>query len=449
MGTFKTALLAALVTAGLAGSLYAGPSEDLFAKSHKGAKEADVAKKWYDKLPTWVNALTSKNNFPTTHLPYTVEGGKLKAMKTGVTRFQIRDANNKQFSAYMMVRDGVDATGRPVYVETNDFGWLDWKGWPAKYILETYSVDGNNDNADLVAFGAWLYSEKENELANRVLTIVHNRDKELAPLIAAYICDKEKWTMPAEGLKAWNIWDIEYQKERTVLVTPEIHDKRFKEREKGASDEFKALVAARGEYKGRPPRKSSPSKQLVLLEWEIKQYKISYAASDFLKDTKNTDKLQEIQDSITDDLALIKENIEASRSIGSGENPNPNDLKKKAEFLEEVLKIDPMDLNLRGQVGTAWYIWANPAPHGNSCDRADGCKKAIPHFLIICEAYPRNTAYLLALGRCYQALEDSKNARVYYDKVIAIDGTKGNAITAKALIRNMDQKDAGRSKEGK
>jgi hypothetical protein len=63
-------LLAALVTAGFAGSLWAGASEDLFLKTHKGAKEADVAKKWYEKLPTWVNSLTSKNNFPVTHLPY-------------------------------------------------------------------------------------------------------------------------------------------------------------------------------------------------------------------------------------------------------------------------------------------------------------------------------------------------------------------------------------------
>jgi tetratricopeptide (TPR) repeat protein len=115
--------------------------------------------------------------------------------------------------------------------------------------------------------------------------------------------------------------------------------------------------------------------------------------------------------------------------------------------MEEILKIDPEDLNLRSQVGNAWFIWGNPAPHGNSCDRADGVKKAIPHYEIIVKAYPSNTSFLLALGKCYQALEDSKHARVYYDKVIEIDGTKGNAVTAKALIRNMDMADQNRSKQ--
>lgn len=432
--------LAAVFAAGL----FAGPSEDLFAKSHKGAKESDVAAKWYGKLPEWVSSLTSKNNFPRTHLPFTVEKGKLKNLKDGVNKFEIRDANKKQFSAYLMTQNGVDANGLPVYDATAEFGWVAWKGWPSKYILETYPVDGNTDDADMIAFAAWLYGEKENEYANRVLTVVHGRNAELAPLIAAYICDKEKWTLPAEGLKVWNMWDTQYQKERAILVSPEDHDKRLKAREKGAADEFKGLVAARGDYKGRPPRKSPPTKQLVLLEWEIKQYKIAYASSDFLKDTKNTDKLQEIMDSIADDLAVIKENMEVANKMAA--DNNANEVKKKAEFMEEILKIDPKNLHMRGQVGTIWYMWGNPAPHGNACDRADGVKKAIPHFEIILVAYPRNTAYLLALGRCYQALEDTKKARPYYEQVIEIEGADGtNARMAKALLNNMDQYDQNRA----
>jgi tetratricopeptide (TPR) repeat protein len=437
----KLAIIALAAVFGAA--LQAGPSEDLFAKSHKGAKESDVAAKWYAKLPEWVASLTSKNNFPQTHLPFTVEKGKLKALKVGVNKFEIRDANKKQFSVYLMVQDGVDANGRPVYQTTTDFAWVEWKGWPSKNILETYPVEANSDNADLVAFAAWLYAEKESTYANRVLTIVHKRDKDLAPLIAAYICDKEKWTLPAEGLKVWNSWDAEYQKEREILVSPEAHDKLFKERETNAKKEFDALVKARGDYKGRPPRRVPPTKQLVLLEWEIKQYKISFASADFMKDTKNVDRLQEIQDSITDDLAVIKENQTQARDMAK--DGNANDLQKKAEFMEEILKIDPMDLNLRGQVGTTWFLWGNPADHGNSCDRADGVKKAIPHFEIILQAYPRNTAYLMAMGRCYQALQDTKHARPYYEKVIEIDGTKGNAPTAASLLRNMDQADQNRA----
>src|SRR5690606_16173826 len=111
-----------------------------------------------------------------------------------------------------------------------------------------------------------------------------------------------------------------------------------------------------------PPRRVPPTRQLVLIEWEIKQFKIKYGSSDFLKDTKNTDKLQEIQDSITDDLALIKDNLDQSRKMAT--DGDANEMKKKAEFLEQILLIDPMDYNLRSQVANAWYTWGNPAPHG-------------------------------------------------------------------------------------
>ena len=445
MRSLKTALLTALLATGFAGVLHADAAEALFTKTHKGAKESKVAGDWYDSLPAWVASLTSKNQFPTTQLPFEFDRGKLKPLRAGVNKFQIRDANAKQFSAYLMVRNGVDAQGLPVYTETNDSGWLPWKSWPAKYIVETYPVEGNQDNAALVAMGAWLFGEKENELANRVLTVVHKRDKEWAPLIEAYICEKEKWEVPAEGLVEWNAWDVEYQLERIMLVTPAVREERVKAREKAASDSFRDLVKARGDYKGRPPRRNAPTMQLVLLEWEIKQWKIKYASSDFAKDPKNSDKLQEILDSIKDDLSVIKENIAKADEMGA--SGNANDQKAKAEYLEEVLKLDPMDLNLRSKTANAWYEWGNPADHGNSCDRADGMKKAIPHYQIIVEAYPRNTSFLLALGRCYQALEDSKNARVYYEKVIEIDGTKGNSTVAKALIRNMEQKDANRAKK--
>src|SRR5690606_29345166 len=103
------------------------------------------------------------------------------------------------------------------------------------------------------------------------------------------------------------------------------------QRETDAANEFKELIRARGDYKGRPPRRVPPTRQLVLIEWEIKQFKIKYGSSDFLKDTKNTDKLQEIQDSITDDLALIKDNLDQSRKMAT--DGDANEMKKKAEFL--------------------------------------------------------------------------------------------------------------------
>lgn len=444
MGVGVAVVLAVGLTAELANELKAQAAGDaLYAKTHKGAKEAKVASDWYSGLPKWVASLTSKNTFPKTHLMYEFAGDKLRASK-GPNKFEIRDANEKQFSAYELARDGTDNNGLPVFKATGKSAWVEWRGWPAKYILETYPVEGNTDVNDLVAFATWLYGQKENDLANRVLTVAHRLATDIKPLIEAYICEKEKWVLPAEGLVQWKFWDTEYQRERQMLVTPEESVKREAARKKNFETAYKELLASRGDFKGRPPRRNPPKKQLILVDWEIKQFKIAY--EDLLKDdAKRTDELLAITDSIKDDLTAIKDNKTKAQEIGS--SGQPNDLKKKAEYMEEILKIDPMDLALRSEVANSWYTWGNPAPHGNSCDRADGVKAAIPHYKIIVEAYPTNTGFLLALGRCYQALENSKDAKTYYDKVIELDGVKGNGTTAKSLIRNMEEKDKARAQD--
>jgi len=433
-----------------AGMLQAQAGQPLFDKTHKGAKESKVQADWYEKLPVWTNAQTSKNKFPQTWL--NLDANFKPSNEPG--KFEIRDANKNQFSAYAMVRDGVDGNGMPVYKATSESKWISWKSWPAKYVLITYPVETNPDESDLVGFAAWLFGEKENDLANRVLTQVHAKNKELAPLIEAYIAEKYNWKEPG-ALELFNIWDAEFQKERNILVTAADKTARTTAREKAAKAAFDEIVKSRGAYKGKAPRRPGPTKQLILIEWEIKQFKLAYASSDFLKDTKNTDVLAAIIDSITDDKAVIKDNVEKARKIlqdpkDPNASKNPNNLKKKAEMMEAILLVDPEDTALRAETANSWFLYGAPADHGNGCERADGVKKAIPHYKLILQVFPKNSAFWLALGRCYQALEDSKNAKPAYDEVIAIEGDKGLGSTAKSLIRNMDARDEARMKsEGK
>lgn len=431
--------ISALLFTGSLAAADAGAS--LFEKTHKGAKETKVATDWYAKLPEWVASLTSKNKFPETWLPLDSD------FKNSPTpnKFEIRDANKNQFSAYLMVRDGADGNGLPVYKTTKSSKWIGWKSWPAKYILVTYPVETNTDDNDLVAFAAWLFAEKENDLANRVLTVVHGRNKDLAPLIEAYLTEKLGWKDPG-ALERWALWDMEFQKERAILIPASEKAARQATLEKDAKTDFDAIVRARGDYKGKAPRRVSPTKQLILLEWEIKQYKLTYASSEFLKNAKNADVLAQIMDSITDDKAIIKDNLEKAKALWSDKDIKGQ--QAKCEMMEEILRIDPMDVALRAETANSWFLYGKPAEHGNGCDRSDPIKKAIPHYLEILKIYPESSGYWLALGRCYQALEDSKRAKPCYDKVIAMEGDKGLGSTAKALQRNMDTKDENRAKSG-
>jgi tetratricopeptide (TPR) repeat protein len=431
----------------LAGMLSAQAADALFNHTHRGMKEGSVASNWFGGLPKWAGSQTAVNQFPQTFLPFEPDGRqRLRPVRNAVNRFEIRDVNERQFNAFLMVQDNVDGNGRPVYKATNESGWAPWNAWPAKYLFETYPVTNNDNVADLVAFGAWLYSQRENDLANRVLTVAASRDAELRPLIAAYLCEKERWTLPDEGLVEWKQWDIEFQRERVLLVTPDEKTKREAAREKAASDLFNELVSARGDYRGRPgtaQRRRPPTRQLMLLEWQFKELNRAYGETAFLNDERRKADIQAIMDSIKDDLAFLREQLDRSRTMA--ESGNPRDQRAKAEFLEALLPVDPSDMRLRAEVGHAWLAWANIADHGNGADRTEGCKRAIPHYEEVLKLYPNNTAFLLAIGRCYQALEDSNNARRYYERVKAIDGAGGLSGQADGFIRNMEQKDQARS----
>ncbi len=441
---FHTAMVTALLVTVFAVAASA-QGDSLFAKTHRGAKESKVASDWYEKLPVWAHSLVSKNQFIQTHLPMEFVKDKLRPMRQGVNKFEIRDANERAFRAFLLAPQGVDGNGLPVYEATELSDWVSWKTWPARYIVESYPVESNPDVNDVVALGAWLYVEKENQLANQVLAVAHDMDRDLAPLIQAYICEKEKWDMPSEGLVEWGHWDMEYQKERTMLVTPAARDQLLADREKQAKQQWDQLTAARGDYRGKPPRRRSPTQQLVRIEWDFKQFKIAYQNSEFLKDTKRQEEMQLILDSIKDDLALLNENRKKARDMGA--TGNANDIKEQADFLETLLRIDPMDVTLRAEVADAWFKWGEPDQYGNGCARVQGMKNAIPHYAEVLKAYPFSTAFLLRMGQCYQAQEDSTNARKYYQQVLDIAGVKGHGQTAQALMRNMDVKDQGRAKK--
>ncbi|MDC1142165.1 hypothetical protein OAU50_03670 [Planctomycetota bacterium] len=439
--------LAILCLVAMCGSVYAEASDDLANELKLGKSEKSAAKNWYEKFPEWVMASIKKNDFPQTHLSYGLQGKKMKATKGVFNKFEVRDANKKQFQAFFMARNGNDNTGNPIYKITKSFIWLRWSEWPVEHIVETYPVK-HNDDAAVVGFGMWIYSKKKyNELANRVLTAVAKRTEALRPKIEAYLCEKEKWDDQAGSLIEWNVWDTKFQLERTILIPAAEEEKRFKARETASEKAFKDILSSRGAYKGRAPRKQSPKKMLVWIEWDIKMYKKAYASSEFFKLEKTQATLELIQDSITDDLALMTDNLKNINDKYKGKD-KPKDLKNRVLELEILRKIDPLDINLLSKVANLWYKYANPADHGNGCDRVEGIKKAIPLYEELLELYPFNTAYLISMGRCYQAMEDSKNARIYYEKVIDIDGpNKGLSSNAEALIRNMEQKDQNRSKK--
>ncbi|HRJ77418.1 MAG TPA: hypothetical protein PLF37_02805 [Planctomycetota bacterium] len=421
------------------------PAQGLVEKHFPGKKEAMVAEKWYSDLPGYFVSLIKVNKFPQVWVTDPKDAKR-------VFKIEIDDvhASGSKFHYFELVRDGTDANGQPLYKRGSRRDlWMEFSRLEGRHLVYTYPVKNNPKVEDVLAFAFWIAQGKEKDakrVANRVMTVLWETKPDMKELIEAWIIEKEGWKAAPGQLELWNDWDSLYQVERNVLVTPEVRDTLLAEREKAAKAEFSSIVAARGNYdkRQRPPRKPAPTEQLILIEWRIKEFRRVYASSNFIKDKKIEDQLLALQDSIKDDQDLIKD---IKKQAADLKEPGDATLKRKAEMLATAGSLDPEDLQLCSEIAAAWVAYANIAAHGNSCDRTEGAKNAIPYFEKIVKVYPENTSFLIWIGKCYQAQEDGK-AKVYYDKVIAICGKdKGDGKTAAALKDNMDKKDQNRQKK--
>lgn len=432
-------LLATLVVSIACSALCA---ETVLAKLHPGKEEKRVAERWFEKLPEYVVSQIKINKFPQV---YATNPADPKAP----LRLEMYDVDKSgtKFRYYVLVRNGTDANGRATFVRSAKTEWMEFSKLEPRFLAYWYPVKGNPDDADVVAFAAWLYSKKANEQANTVLTVLWNAKQDLRANIEEWIIEKEGWKVAPGQLEVFNLWDIMFQLERDILVHKDLKDKLLGEREKAAKEEYADIVKVRGNYdkRQRPPRKPAPQQQLILIDWRVKEFKRIYGGSEFFKGKDVEKTLTSIQDSITDDLQAIADlKKQANEVKGSDGKP---DLKKRAETLDLAGTLDPEDLALCADIASAWVAWANIAPHGNSCDHNEGCKRAIPYYERILRYYPENTSFLLWLGKCYQAQENGE-AKKYYKRIIEICGKdKGDGKIAAALMDNMDQKDAARQKQ--
>jgi tetratricopeptide (TPR) repeat protein len=435
-----------LVMAGLASALEANAVDDLLRQTHRGAREDRVASGWLESFPTWVASHTSKNQFLVMHLPFehVDNRGRITARPLrGETRpFRVRDVNARgELSIRTMTPDRVDGDGRPQYRDISQDSWMPVRSCPPDSLFHVYMTQQHEDVNQIVGFGVWLYAQRQNNLANRVLTIAHSQSPALAALIEAYICEKEGWTKPEDGLQHWTFWDADRQRENRILVTPAEAERLTAEREREAQAAWREIVTARGDHQGRPPRRRPPTKSLALVDWELRQYRIAYKDTAFIANNRNLTQIEAISDSISDDRANITTALEQARAMPA---ENQREITARGDAFEAILRVNPADPTLMNEVAMAWYNGGGIHAHGNNCDNTAALRNAITHFEKLIEMFPYNTNYLFHLGRCWQALQNSSKAGPLYERIIEVDGTTGMGPQARAFMRNMERADANR-----
>jgi hypothetical protein len=434
-----------LVLGGFASALEA-QGDELLRKTHRGAREDRVASQWFDNFPTWVSSFTNRNEFLEVRLPleHVVVRDNVTArpVRDGLRHFRIRDVNPRgMLNIRTMSADRLDNNGRPTFRDVRHDSWIRPQNIPAESMVRLYLGQNIEEVNDLVAFACWLYSQRENKLANRVLTVAHDRSPELAPLIQGFVAEKEGWEVPEDGLQRWGWWDEDTQREQFKLVSAERAEALKTEREREAAAKWRELVAARGEYSGRPPRRRQPTRNLALLEWQVRQFRVKYQATDFIQQSNIESQLQEITDSFNDDRALIRQMLEEAREMPQD---NPRNIAARGQAMERALTLDPQNPTLLNDIARDWFNAGSIHDHGNNCDNNTAVRAAVAHFQTLSDMFPHNTTYLYYQARCWQALQNSSNATPLYELILELDGNSGMAPRARAFMRNMEIHDASR-----
>ncbi|MCA8919209.1 MAG: hypothetical protein KDB32_09025 [Planctomycetes bacterium] len=374
---FKTALLVVLVSA-VGTSLFAGGLMETLL-------EQKVADDWYKHFQAWVEGECQNERFPETH--FDDNDGALHPYRiTGV-------GNGKLVCVELL-----GAQREPAKVTTS----FDWDDWEPRFIAGTYPVKTNEDTLDVIAFAAWLYLHAENPLlANRVLTVVYERDPNMQDAIAEYIRGKDGLS-DKERLVVVEYWHSEFQKWRRVLL-PKDKAKQLEDDRKGEGLNGVKQLAA--EYNDAENRDHTLAEIAYLLE----QWQIKFADTEFFK--KQNPVAEKTLNAINKDIAKIDVYLDSGSKL--------TDLAERAAEYEKALNLDPRSLLLLSKAANTWMEHANPEVVGGrfKCTKEQSARRAIELFQRSLERNPDDFKVLLNLGVCHHVVGSRDKAGACYKRI--------------------------------
>lgn len=351
----------------------------------EGLLEQKVADDWYTHFQSWLDGECRNERFPETHFsdangdlhPYritAVENGKLLCVEL------------------------LGAQREPAKTTTN----FEWGDWEPRFIAGTYPVRTNDDNLDLIAFAAWLYLHAENPLlANRVLTVVYEREPTMQDATAEYLRRKDDLD-DKERLVVVEYWDSEFQKWRRVLL-PKDKAKRLEDdrKDEGLSG-VKRLAA---EYNDAENRDHTLAEIAYLLE----QWQIKFAETEFFK--KQNPVAEKTLNAINKDIARIDVYLDSGSKVA--------DLAERAAEYEKALTLDPRSLLHLSKTANTWMEHANPEVIGGrfKCTKEQSARRAIELFQRSLERNPDDFKVLLNLGVCHHVVGSRDKAGACYKRI--------------------------------
>ncbi|MCC6464014.1 MAG: tetratricopeptide repeat protein [Planctomycetes bacterium] len=391
----------------LASSLPAAMPALLARHFPDAGSEATIARDWHAAMQQWLAGRCAAGEFPRTWFPGAA----------GAEPHEIRAASERGLTTRKLLDTGaLDAQGKPIRTPAPDNTTFGWDDWLPRYMLGTLPVEGEPRAAELVAFAAWLYSRKDPDLANRVLTVLHKRSAEERPDLETYVRLREN--LPdGEPLQVAALWDAEFRAMRDLLVTAKRLEKLTKAREKEARAELASVHAAL-----KDGTLTLAEVLFRLAAWEQTFVSTEYAAQS-ARERADLRKAAETRRTRKDELAA---------SAGAA-----TDKAAAAALWEEASGLDPADAAIASRAANLWKEAAGLQVRGGSlaCTHEGHLREhAVKLYERVAGLAPGDAAVQLALGQCLHALGESAKARAAYNTALKLGLKPDDERRARELL---------------
>lgn len=404
-------LLLAILMLGLLPLLRAGLVEHFCPE----AKDQAAVKKAFDgELVNWLQLLCGEQKYPRTWLP--TNGAPVP--------IEIRGASSRALTYRELLDTGVlDDDGRPVRIAAPADSTTELAKWLPKYVAGTFPVESNKDDAQLVRFGVWLAEQKKPELANRVLTVLHQRaSAEVRALI-------ESWLRLTCGFKdgalvVASLYDPEFRLMRPELRPQADADKLRKDREKAAADEFARLKAAMA---GR-------TELLARIEFELRMFERDFA------DTEKFRSLEKDRQRLAGQIVDARTNIESHLKLAES---HAGDWKAQSKCWQDASAEDPRNAYYRSRAANLLMEHAKLEVKSRRMLQATNegsLKEAMPMLKELAAEFPAHAGILLDYAKCVHHAQNFEEAKKLYKRVIELDpeGARGkHGRYAAARLENL------------
>lgn len=307
-----------------------------FIEDELGKSEADAAKQFEEELPKVLkNALTDKSK-PKPQM-------YLKLSKKDIPLVQFVSEKDGEYTWEELARGGWSA---PV----DSYSYFPY--WGKKHKKKLKDIDPAEianlldvryyTTKSMLRLACWLYINGADDKANAFMGELAEKNEKQRQDIEAWVCEKQGWKLPENGLILRNTFDFRSIRSSRMLITQDALDSLKKSREKQGSVRFKLLQEDVGSVKGKPGlRKISPKVRLEILKRQLDEFEVMYGDLEVVKKKSNKKKLDAMKLKVEADLKYIEEQTLVCERMDSDAGLDVIELTVPAIAWRQLLRSDP------------------------------------------------------------------------------------------------------------